>query len=423
MKLEDLRGKKILIVGYGREGQATEVFLREYVPDCTIGIADATRDPDYLKMQDSYDVAIRSPGVPKRLMRIRYTTATNIFFALEPGFTIGITGTKGKSTTASLVHHFLRAGGVDSVLAGNIGKPVLEAWMEHRNKRVQYVLELSSYMLDDFEHAPDAALTVSLYQDHIDYHGSCEAYYEAKHNLVRFMKRGLYVYNPRFPEFVRWAQEVQCRALPYDDSIEIGMSGNPLLGEHNLENIRGAATLAVHQGIPAETIRNSLKTFRPLPHRLQNIGTYQGITFYDDAISTTPESTIAALRSLKRVDCLFLGGADRGYDFRPLVEEICKRNISILVFFPDTGTRIHAMLKGRGFAFRSILTSGMEEAVRFAYDTCEPGSVVLLSTASPSYSLWKNFEEKGTEYQRLVRAYDQKTKVAPEDAENKNSPG
>lgn len=419
MNIDALRGKRILIVGYGREGKATEQFLRKHVPDARIGITDAAHGPNYLEVQQMYDLAIRSPGVPKHLITIPHTTATNIFFSMRPGTTIGITGTKGKSTTTALLYHILRSAGKNAVLAGNIGIPVLEAWQKHQDERPLYVLELSSYMLDDFIFAPDYALTVSLYPDHLDYHGSLEAYYEAKHNLVSRMQSGVYVYNPKFPEFKTWAGCVRAKAVPYDTTFTFDHASCPLAGKHNEDNILGAATLALELGIDPDTIKRAIKTFTPLPHRLQQVGVFRGITFYDDAISTTPESTIAGMRALPRVDMLLLGGTDRGYDFSGLVNEIIARNIRIFAFFPETGTRIRAMLKERGYPCRSIETTIMSEAVRFAFANLKPGSVCLLSTASPSYSLWKNFEEKGNQFQDAIRLYDPQTSATPQ--KNKGS--
>lgn len=406
MRLEDLHGKRILIVGYGVEGKATERFLREMVPDATIGIADKNDGENYLDKQMNYDIVIRSPGIPKRLISKPYTTATNLFFSMHPGTIIGVTGTKGKSTTTSLIHHLLTAGGVKAVLAGNIGKPMLEAYLEHQHEEVVYVVELSSYMLDDIDYSPDYAVVVSLYPEHIDYHGSVQDYYAAKHRILdHATSNSTYAYNPTFPELRQWANSYPGTAVAFDLNFAIDQSTTPLIGPHNLQNMQGAATVARAFGITDSAIRESLPLFHPLPHRLQRVGTFHDITFYDDAISTTPESTMQALASLPQVGTIFLGGLDRGYDFTELARTLTGSGIRNFVFFPESGPTIRAILEKHTTGFNALETRSMQEAVAFAYKHTPPGQICLLSTASPSYSIWKNFEEKGDEFQKWVRSY------------------
>jgi UDP-N-acetylmuramoylalanine--D-glutamate ligase len=182
-----------------------------------------------------------------------------------------------------------------------------------------------------------------------------------------------------------------------------------LLGEHNLRNISAIVALAEMLGIDDEVLHQTVKDFQPVRHRLQFVGTFRGIDFYDDAISTTPESTIAALDALgDRVETIFLGGLDRGYDFSTLVEKIKKSQIKQIVFFPESGEKIAEMLGVSRLSDAPLIekylhTASMEEAVRFAYEHTSSGKVCLLSTASPSYSVWKNFEEKGELFQEWVK--------------------
>jgi UDP-N-acetylmuramoylalanine--D-glutamate ligase len=151
-------------------------------------------------------------------------------------------------------------------------------------------------------------------------------------------------------------------------------------------------------------IKKAIKNFSSLPHRLEPVGTYNGITFYDDAISTTPESTIMAIKSLPQIGTIFLGGEDRGYDFKQLEKELRKHKIPNVVLFPTTGKRILKSRKG----FKILETKDMKEAVDFAFKNTPKGQICLLSTASPSYSVWKNFEEKGDLFQKFIRAHAQK---------------
>jgi len=153
--------------------------------------------------------------------------------------------------------------------------------------------------------------------------------------------------------------------------------------------------------IPTSTVKKALESFKPLPHRLEFIGEFKGIKFYDDAISTTPESTIMAIKALKKVGTIFLGGEDRGYDFSDLEKVIRKFKIKNIVLFPDTGKRMFKSKNG----LNVLQTSSMEKAVKFAYQKTKKGQICLLSTASPSFSLWKDYRAKGKLFQKLVKKY------------------
>jgi UDP-N-acetylmuramoylalanine--D-glutamate ligase len=171
------------------------------------------------------------------------------------------------------------------------------------------------------------------------------------------------------------------------------------LGEHNKENIRAAVAVAKEFGISDQAIKSAIEKFKPLAHRLEFIGEFKGIKFYDDANATTPEAAILAIKTLKKVDTIFLGGQDRGYDFSQLEKTIKKYKIKNVVLFPESGKRIK--VKG----LNVLRTKSMYSAVKFAYKNTEKRKICLLSCASPSYSLWKNFEEKGSQFQKAVRKY------------------
>lgn len=374
--------KKALILGYGREGKITEKFLKQFYPDIEIGIADQRDDPTYVDKQKDYDVVIKTPGIPKRLVHIPYTTATNIFFSRVQNVTVGVTGSKGKSTTASLIAAMLGAGGKKVLLLGNIGKPMLEALLSPVDPEVIFVLELSSQQLEDMAYSPNIAIITALFPEHMDYHGSVEAYYAAKQNIFRFQRRDD-VFLENRPE------------IPVPD-CDI-----TLLGAHNRQNIRAAMAVAQHLRISDKAISQAIRAFKPLPHRLEFVGEFRGVKFYDNASSTTPESTIEALKTIPNIQTMFLGGLDRGYNFINLILAIKEQTIKNIVLFPDTGARLKKLLPK---TIKTLETRGMEEAVRFAYEKTEPGKAVLLSAASPSYSVWTNFDEQGNEFQKWVKA-------------------
>ncbi len=407
MKLEDLADKRILLVGFGVEGKATLAFLRHYYPDAVIDVADKANGEDYLAVQKRYDLAIKSPSVKKELVTIPYTTATNIFFANTKGTVIGITGTKGKSTTTTLVYEILKAAGVRVHLVGNIGNPALTELLTEKDEKDVYVFELSSYQLEDIEYSPHIAVFVSFFPEHMDHHGSVDAYWQAKKRITAFMKEDDYfVYNPAFEPLRQLAGGLPARALAYTDVLPCRDDEIPLLGKHNRDNVRAAVTVGNLFQIDANTMKGAIVSFRPLPHRLQYVGTYKNILFYDDAISTTPQSTISAIEALDGVHTILLGGQDRGYAFDELVQMIDRSSIENIVLFPDSGEKIGALLKKYATRKFNILTTrDMKEAVAFAYKHTKPGLVCLLSTASPSYSIWKNFVEKGQLFQTYITEF------------------
>jgi len=398
--------QKALIIGYGREGKATKRYLAKRYPRLTIAIADETQGAQYLDKQRGADIAIRTPGIPKERMTIQYTTATNIFFSAIGGQgrqknkIIGVTGSKGKSTTASLIYAIIKRSGKSVQLLGNIGGPMLAALQKPVKKGELFVLELSSYQLDDIQASPWVAVVTNLFPEHMNYHGSIEKYYEAKRRIVAFQRPSdFFIFNAGAPVLKDWAMEAPSAVLPFAAELPMPEKEIPLLGEHNRQNVKAAIAAARLLGISDEVIRLAVKGFKPLAHRLELVGTYKDVTFYDDAISTTPESTMEALKSLPNVGTIFLGGQDRGYDFSQLRKAIASYGIKNIVLFPDSGAKIIPDKRG----LNVLATRSMKEAVAFAYKHAPAGSICLLSTASPSYSVWRDFEQKGDEFQKWVR--------------------
>ncbi|MFH1030160.1 MAG: UDP-N-acetylmuramoyl-L-alanine--D-glutamate ligase [bacterium] len=433
--------KNVLILGYGKEGRAVHEYLKNKYPKIKMGIADQKNDKNYLKKQENFDLVIKSPGIPKKLVRRPYTTPTNIFFARlsEIGesriqrsrkciqesrihkshpITIGITGSKGKSTTSSLIYSIFKEAGFNTELIGNIGKPMLEALSKPIKKDTFFVIEMSSYQLDDIRFSPDIANILNLFPDHMPYHNGIENYYNAKKNIIKFQKKdGIFIYNSKERLLKNWAKKVNGKAIAYDVNhgfcVKCGMTN--LMGEHNLENIKAAITVAKLFDISDEIIEKAIRNFKPLPHRLEFVGEFKGIRFYNDSISTTPESAIAAIEAFSvsppseggvregnPISTLLLGGEDRGYDFKNLEKIIKKYKIKNIVLFPDTGKRIFKSKKDRK-GLNILETSLMKEALKFAYKYSPKKSICLLSPASPSHNLWNNFEERGEEFSKWVR--------------------
>lgn len=393
----------VLILGYGREGKATEQFLHTYYPHIRVGIADQQDGDDYLQRQEQYDVIVKTPVIPGAHVTRPYTTATNIFFAMVPrSQIIVVTGSKGKSTTASLVHAMLVAGGKKSRLIGNIGIPVLNSIMETPVQPDEcLVCELSSYQLADLDVSPHIAGVTVLFPEHLDHHGTKDQYYEAKRNVTRFQTADdIFVYGGDDTVLADWATRTRAQAVPVRGPAPFAIDNPRLPGAHNLFNAHLAYTIAAQCGVSQQDAQKAANAYGGLPHRIEQVGTYKDITFYDDAISTTPESTIAALQALGTVHTIFLGGTDRGYDFTELEKKLREHGVQNIVLFPDSGARI---LSDES-PFAVLHTNTMDEAVQFAYAHTPPGGTCLLSCASPSYSLWKNFEAKGDAFVAAVRA-------------------
>ncbi len=394
--------KNVLILGYGKEGMITEKYLQKYFPRVKISICDQKTDKDYLKKQKGYDLAIKTPGIKKELVEIPSTTATNLFFSSVKNSIIGVTGSKGKSTTASLICAILKEAKKKVRLVGNIGSPMLEVLFGPIDADEIFVVELSSYQLDDLRYSPQIAVVTNLFPEHMDFHGDVERYYAAKKNIVNFKNIGdHFVFNGKNKELKKWAKKA--KGVDFSKT-NLGKIKIPLLGTHNVENVRAAIRASDILGIPKVAIKKGIENFKGLSHRLELVGEFGGIKFYDDAISTTPESTIAAISALPDTDTIFLGGLDRGYDFSQLAVAIGKSKIRNIVFFPESGKKIEKVLLQKSHKkYQTLHTKEMSVAVEFAFANTKKGKICLLSTASPSYSIWKNFEEKGDKFKEAAK--------------------
>lgn len=422
MKIADLNGKTVCVLGYGREGKAMLKALEAHAPEATITVADENIDEvcttcyQYKKgfdELDGYDVLITSPGIPPhKLSTINHqlTNSTQIFLdsIADNGATvIGVTGSKGKSTTASLIAAILKAANKDALLLGNIGEPAI-AHIDDVKKDMYVAMEMSSYQLMHLTRSPHIAVVTSFFPEHLDYHGSLDAYRDAKKHITQFQSEDdMVFFNANNPGAAEIAKEGDGRKIPvHAEDAPVTVEETKLLGAHNLSNIALAAAVAHELGVSDATIVSAIKNFEGLPHRLQMVGTFAGIDWVDDAISTTPESTIAGIHALGgRVKTIILGGHDRGNDFTELAATLVKESIEHAILFPGSGARIRSAIEDADTQKRITLhdAADMKTAVELAKDGTPEGTVCLLSTASPSYGLFKNFEEKGEKFQDAVK--------------------
>ncbi|MCX6823938.1 MAG: UDP-N-acetylmuramoyl-L-alanine--D-glutamate ligase [candidate division SR1 bacterium] len=455
ISFEKFKNKKIAILGYGKEGKSSLHFLIKIgvLPrDITIldgakkieGLAESFEyihqtfaiSPDfnvvlgetYLDTLKRFDLIIKTPGVSiyhEKIYPYRHkiTSQAQIFFDYYQGKIIAVSGTKGKSTTSTIIYETLKNAKKNVQLVGNIGNPVLN-YLDSQNlesqKKEYTVFEVSSYMLEGLKKKNYISVLLNIYADHIDWHAGFENYKDAKINLLNGSKynmlRDEIVKKQKFKKqelndmhvriFGHTGNYTYQEGIFYADKKNIFTDDSIVLkGEHNMMNISAVVGICDIMNINYKILEKTLATFIGLPHRMENIGIYGGITWIDDAISTTPESTIQAIQTFgKKIDTIFLGGTDRGYVFDELIKTIIEYGIRNVVLFPDSGKRIFNAIKGKDAGEIKIFqTDDMKEAVKFAYKYTENGKMVLLSTASPSYSIRKNFEEKGNLFKKHIK--------------------
>lgn len=421
-----LDASSILIIGYGREGQSALRFFRRFAPGVRIGVADRKElsvkefpelegaslhtGSGYARASSSYGAVIRSPGIHPSTVHLAsgalLTSGTELFFDLFPGTVIGVTGTKGKSTTASLIRTVLARGGVPAMLAGNIGVPALDLLREADERSVA-VYELSSFQLMGLRRSPHIAVLLNIYPEHLDYHASLQEYREAKGTIAKYQTaRDMLIYNEEDPEVRRIAESSRARQIPFiPDSSDLLSQDE----KRWLAPIEPAVLVAEHYGMRRDAIREALLSFRPLPHRLEEAGEWKGIRFIDDSQSTHPQTAIRAIQRFgERIGTIILGGSDKGVSFKDLGSEVVRARIPFVVLFPPTGREIlremeRAAEQGAGSVPPHALAGSMEEAVRLCYDKTPPGRICLLSPASASFSMFRNYEDRGNQFQLHAR--------------------
>ena len=392
---------KILILGFAREGQSTANFLKNRFPSLQIDSADQKDGPDYLAHLRDYKIIIKTPGISPHKPEIEeavkngvmFTSQTQIFFDLCPGKIIGVTGTKGKSTTASLIYHVLSQNNIKSVLAGNIGKPALD-YLEEINKDTWVVMELSSYQLMDLQKSPHIAVLQHIYPDHLDYHLDFNEYKTAKLNITKYQTGNDYLITAF--DTPTNAKKIIIEPEPVESQ---------LLGNHNLFNIKPSIIIGEILGISKDKILSAIKTFTPLDTRLTKIATVNNITFYEDTLATIPEATIAALDALSSgVKTLIAGGHERKQNYSNLAKKILNSGISTLILFPVTGERISQEVKLLAQQIPQIFhVNSMSEAVKLAYENTPKGGIVLLSPGAPSFTLFKDYRDESAQYRVAIK--------------------
>jgi len=420
------KGKKLLILGFAREGKSTARVLHEAFPDSRFSVMDKqavdlsdfpylTRQEPYLANLGDFDVIFKTAGIPLSEPALKeclqkggvITSELNEFLRVYALQTTGVTGTKGKSTTSALLNDMLRAAGDDGLHGGNIGIPAFDL-VDKIKPSSMIILEMSSYQLETVEFSPHIALLLNIFPEHLDYHGTLDGYLEAKANITRFQNQSdLLFYDGSFPTLTAIAAKTRAWAINFTSAAELNAIGAftedlaKLPEIIRLKNAPAAIAIARRLGVADDAIAQALRDFRPLPHRLERVGEFKGIEFYDDTLATVPEATIAAVNSLPRVDVIIVGGYDRGIDYSSVADKIVRARIPYVILFPTTGEKIAALIKAQTAERQAPIlesVSDMEAAVRKCFEFLPRGGTVLLSPASPSFGLFKDYEDKSSQY-------------------------
>lgn len=442
-KITQLSCKQISIYGLGREGLSTYQFLRQILPsDYPLQLVDQQTQsllPEAIQHVIQTDPAVtftttlakdsqvifKSAGISPYTSNMQalatsnceITSATQLFFELCPGKIIGVTGTKGKSTTTALMYHLLSHYLPDVRLAGNIGIPMLDT-LAQSNRQTIFVVELSSHQLLNLSHSPHLAVIQAITPEHLDYYPNFETYTQAKSNITRYQTDQDWVFYNQDSEIT---QEVVIGSAAHKLGFGIAilpefeniLAKSPLLGAHNQLNALPAILIGKHFQLTDDQITNGIESFHPLPHRLEPVAIQNGVQFINDSLATTPEATTQAIAAFPGQPLILIaGGFDRGLDYTSLITAISHSTLKHLILFPDTGIRIQAQLaqlttkdKTKLKVIPTTLVYSMPEAVSLAVQLAEEGDVVLMSPAAASFNLFTDYADRGNQFKQAVARY------------------
>jgi UDP-N-acetylmuramoylalanine--D-glutamate ligase len=444
MRIADLAARRVAIWGYGREGRAALMALRARLPqlaptlfcseaearilDAELAVTQSgdrgvdvvTTPPDAAALS-AFDVVIKSPGISAYRPEIleaqhngtRFTSGTALWFAEHPeARVIAVTGTKGKSTVAALIAHFLRGLGRRTALAGNIGLPLLEL-LDPPLAPDWWVVELSSFQTRSAGRV-EVGVIVNLYEEHLDWHGTRERYAEdklalagaARTLIVNAAQDELLQSTAAHPRRATFGTapgwHVDAGAICRGTQRMLEISRLPLAGPHNALNVCAALAALEAAGEDAISALPAVATFHPLPHRLQVLGEREGRTFVDDSIATTPQATLEALASTPGPVTLLIGGHERGLDWHAFAHAVARHPPHAIVTMGASGARIDALLREVGGAYRLESVSALADAVAAARDITPSGGTVLLSPGAPSYDQFRDYAERGRAFAALA---------------------
>jgi UDP-N-acetylmuramoylalanine--D-glutamate ligase len=424
---------KIAIAGYGLEGESNYNYWSiDESNDVTIvdqkkperdlpGDAKTLIGENVMENLADFDIVVRTAGLAPYKIKTngKIWSATNEFFDKCPAPIIGVTGSKGKGTTASLIASILERSGRNVWLLGNIGKPPLDVLGDIQQSDI-VVYELSSFQLWDLEKSPHIAVVLFIEQEHQNVHTSMEDYVMAKANVTKYQNEGdILIYNQsnQYAKFI--ADGSRAQLIGYTDLSTAHVSdGNfyygeqvicsvdvlKLIGKHNQDNACAAIDAAWHFTQDTGVISSGLSAFSGLPHRLSFVKDVDGVKYYDDSIATTPNAAIAALKSFKDPKVIILGGSSKGGDFSEMAVELKNQDVTAILIGSEA-ENIANSCKAAGFdGFEIMENSTMKQIVDKAKSMSKSGGVVLLSPACASFGMFKDYADRGDQFQAAVMA-------------------
>ncbi len=437
--LNNLREKNILILGFGIEGKSTYSFIRKHFPKKPITICDEKEDyekelaqdkyakcihgNEYLECTQDFDLIFKTPGISFKDIDIsnfqdKITSELEMVLEFVDIFTIGITGTKGKSTTSSLMYSVLKNNGKNTMLLGNIGIPIFEK-LDEITKDTILVLELSSHALQYIKKSPNVAILLNIFEEHLDHYKSYDEYIDAKYNIFKYQtERDYALYN--IDNEVISNKDVKTKAKKIivsmkKEDADVILKGNEIyykgnlayiddekrhiLGNHNLNNIMFIVAVSDILGLDFNLTKQAIDECMPLEHRMEYVGKFNDIEYYNDSIATIPEATINAIETLKNINTLIVGGKDRGVHQGELIEYINNSKIENVICLPKTGEYIAEGIKNK----QVYLVENLSQAVKIAKEKTKKGMICLLSPAASSYGYFKNFKERGNLFKEYVK--------------------
>lgn len=439
----EFENKYIGILGFGREGKSTLNYIINNVNKARVVILDQNdvelkeyeilisktnnnielskiTGKNYMSFMPDFDVIIKSPGVSLKDMDItnilpKITSQTNLFLKYFKNKVIGVTGTKGKSTTSTLIYEILKTK-YNVSLIGNIGVPCFEE-LKNINIKDYFVFELSAHQLEFTKYSPHISVFLNIYEEHLDYYNTFSNYLRAKQNIyLNQDKDDIYIFNKEQKEILNGENIIISKCIEIESNIKNdkftfeNCEITTLIGRHNFYNMNTAIKVASVLEVDNKEILTALQNFKSLPHRLECFKIENGIKYIDDSISTIPEATISAVNSIEKVGTLLIGGMDRNIDYTPLVEYIKevdenKHDAKILnvIFMYESGKRIYNELQNIKLNnIKIYYIETLDEAVKLCKQINVKDFACVLSPAAASYGFFKNFEERGDKFKNLI---------------------
>lgn len=428
---------KIAILGFGKQGRSAYEYWRE---DNEITVCDGNEQvelpddverqlgPDHLQGLDRFDLVVRSPIVypgdiaaanpPVILDKV--TTVTNEFFKVCPSKNIiGVTGTKGKGTTSTLIAKTLEADGRTVHLGGNIGTPPLDMLKAGIESDDWVVLELANFQLIDLKYSPPIGVCLMVAPEHLDWHGDHDEYVTAKEQLfARQTSDDIAIYlagnddskriasagqGQKIPYFASPGAEIKDNAITIDGRKICDVKELKLLGKHNWQNICAAVTVIWQITQNIEAIKTVLTSFNGLEHRLELVREIDGVRYYNDSFGTTPETAAVAIQAFEEPKVIILGGSDKGADYGELAKVVAESNIRKVLLIGEQASRIGEALATAGI--KDVMPGGKNigEIIKTARAQARPGDVVLLSPACASFDMFKNYQDRGEKFRRAAQ--------------------